>query len=99
MSSINSNKNERRDKEKEDLIKRLGEIEKEEEEDQNEVEQAYLIQPDFFIKTFNNNENDENADINNKLKRKNSKLTRVISQTSLKTKKTKLELYSMTKLS
>jgi hypothetical protein len=75
MSSNNSNKNERRNKEKEELIQRLRQIEKEEaEEDQHEVEQAYLIQLDFMIKTFYNNENDENTDINNKVKRKRLKI-------------------------
>jgi hypothetical protein len=70
MSSNNSNKNESRDKEKEELLQRFYQIEKEEaEEEQHEVQEAYLIQPDFFINIFNNNENDENVDINNKVKR------------------------------
>jgi hypothetical protein len=74
MSSNNSNKNESRDKEKEELLQRLRQIEKEEaEEEQHEVEQAFLIQPDFFIRTFDKNENNENVDINKKVKRKRNK--------------------------
>jgi hypothetical protein len=75
MSSNNFNKNENRDKEKEELLQRLRQIEKEEvEEQQHEVEQVFLIQPEFFIATFDNNENNENVDINPKVKRKKLKI-------------------------
>jgi hypothetical protein len=76
MSTNISNKNERRNKEKEDLIQRLLQIQKEEEEEKDEqvqeaITEAFPIQNDFFIRQFNN---DDNIIIDNKIKRKRLKI-------------------------
>jgi hypothetical protein len=75
MSTNISNKSELRNKEKEELIQRLLQIQKEEEEKEEQVEntvtEAYPIQNDFFIRQFNN---DDNIIIDNKVKRKRLKI-------------------------
>jgi hypothetical protein len=83
MSTNISNKSERRNKEKEELIQRLLQIQKEEEEEkeeqvENAVAQAFPIQNDFFIRQFNN---DNNIIIDNKVKRKRLKIDNNDSET------------------
>jgi hypothetical protein len=75
LSSTSNKKKENRDKEKEDFIIRLLEIQKEEKEQQQQAEdthkEAYPIKSDFFIRQFYN---EENFNLNNKYKRKDPRL-------------------------
>jgi hypothetical protein len=53
MSTSSTEIKEKREKEKQDLLKRWKQIQKEEEEvkeNTNQVQEAYLIQPDLFIR-------------------------------------------------
>jgi hypothetical protein len=77
MSTTSTENKEKREKEKEDLLKRKKEIQEEEveaKEKTKQTEEAFLIQPQFFIKQFNKNDNDnKDININNKVKRKRLK--------------------------
>jgi hypothetical protein len=77
MSKTSPENKEKWDKEKENLLKRWIQIQKEEEqkeeqakEETNQIQEAYLIQPDLFIRQFNKDDNDdEDINIKNKVEK------------------------------
>jgi hypothetical protein len=72
MSTTFTESKEERENEKEDLLKRWKEIQKEEEEQvEDTITEAFPIQNDFFIREFNNK---DNIIIDNKVKRKRFKI-------------------------